>query len=84
MEKIETFAETLDYLKQGLVVTLANGNYFVFSKERIVSYFSQNRVVMSLQNFIELYGKETFYLYEDNSSFVDPLKDEEYYAFKHK
>lgn len=84
MEKIESFNETIDLMKQGAIVTLENGNYFVCNKDKIISYFNQNRVVMSLQDFIELYAKENFYLYEDNSSFIDPLKDEEYYAFKHK
>lgn len=84
MEKIETFSETLDLLKQGAIVTLANGNYFVFGKKKIMSYFNRNRIVMSLKDFVNLYAEETFFLYEDNSAFVDPLKDEEYYAFKHK
>jgi spermidine/putrescine transport system substrate-binding protein len=38
-----------------------------------------------LENYeLDLYQKNDFYLYEDNSTVIDPLKDEEYYSFKHK
>ena len=84
MEKIETFSETLDLMKQGAIVTLENGNYFVYRQDKVVSFFNQSRIAMNLEDFVDLYGHENFYCYEDNSTFIDPLKDEEYYAFKHK
>lgn len=84
MEKIESFKEVLEYLSQGEIIRLANGNYFYVRNDSIVSYYRGNRIVMKLEDFIDLYQKNDFYIYEDNSTVIDPLKDEEYYSFKHK
>lgn len=84
MEKIESFKEVLEHLSQGEIARLANGNYFYVRKDNIVSYYRGNRIVMKIEDFVDLYQKNDFYLYEDNSTVIDPLKDEEYYSFKHK
>ena len=84
MKKIETFDEVLEYLKSQLIVTTANQNRFVMREGKVASFYRGNRIVMSLEDFIELYAKVEFYEYRDESCEIDPLKDAEYYSFKHK
>ena len=84
MKKIETFNEVLNNLSHKEIVTLANGNYFVMKGEKILSYFKGNRIVMTVQDFIDLYSRCDFIEYEDDKVVIDSLKDSEYYSFKHK
>ena len=84
MKKIETFNEVLNNLSHKEIVTLANGNYFVMNGEKILSYFKGNRIVMTVQDFIDLYSRCDFFEYEDDNVVIDSLKDSEYYSFKHK
>lgn len=84
MKRIETFDEVLEYLKSNMVVTTADRNRFVMRNQKVVSFHRGNRIVMSLDDFINLYGKLDFYEYADESCEIDPLKDKEYYSFKHK
>lgn len=84
MKKIESFDEVLEYLKSHQIVTTANQNRFVMRDNKIVSFHRGNRIVMSIEDFSELYAKVEFYEYRDESCEIDPLKDKEYYSFKHK
>lgn len=84
VKKIDSFEEVLNYLSNKEIVTLSNGNYFVKRKDKIISYSKGNRIVMNLDDFKELYGKCDFFEYEDESVFIDFMKDQEYYSFKHK
>lgn len=84
MKQIESFEEVLNYLTNNEIVTLIDGNYFVKRNNKIVSYNKGNRIVMSIEDFKKLYYKNIFYEFEIDDSFVDPLKDQEYYGFKHK
>ena len=84
MKRIETFDEVLEYLKSNMVVTTAERNRFVLRNGKIASFYRGNRIVMSLEDFISLYSKCDFYEYSDDSCEIDPLKDAEYYSFKHK
>ena len=84
MKRIETFDEVLEYLKSNMIITTPEGNRFVMRNQKVVSFYRGNRIVMSLDDFINLYRKLDFYEYRDESCEIDPLKDKEYYSFKHK
>ena len=84
MEKIDSFEETLMYLKDKAVITSDGRNLFYLSNGHVVNKFNGNSVKMKKEDFIELYKDETFYLKEDNSIFIDDEKDEDYYRYYKK
>ena len=84
MEKIDSFEETLMYLKDKAVITSDGRNLFYLSNGYVVSKFNGSSVKMKKEDFIELYRDETFYLKEDNSIFIDDEKDEDYYRYYKK
>lgn len=84
MEKIDSFTFVLDYLKEGTVLTTLNHDLFVYKKDRVHRYFNGSSFSLSLDEFIELYKKEVFYIYEDNKSGIDLDKDEAYYRYYKK
>ena len=84
MEKIDSFEETLMYLKDKAVITSDGHNLFYLSNGYVVNKFNGSSVKMKKEDFIELYRDETFYLKEDNSIFIDDEKDEDYYRYYKK
>ena len=84
MEKIDSFEETLMYLKDKAVITSDGRNLFYLSNDYVVNKFNGSSVKMKKEDFIELYRDETFYLKEDNSIFIDDEKDEDYYRYYKK
>lgn len=84
MEKIDSFTFVIDYLKEGQVLTTVKHDLFVYKKERVYRYFNGSSYSLTLDEFIELYKKETFYVYEDNTSGIDQDKDEAYYRYYKK
>lgn len=84
MEKIDSFEETLMYLKDKAVITSDGRNLFYLSNGYVVNKFNGSSVKMKKEDFIELYRDKTFYLKEDNSIFIDDEKDEDYYRYYKK
>ena len=84
MDKIEGMNEVLYQLKDRQLLTSGRKDIFVWKKERVYRYFGGSCIVMNLEDFIDLYGEESFYLYEDNSSSIDDEKDEAYYRYYRK
>ena len=84
MEKIDSFEETLMYLKDKAVITSDGRNLFYLYNGYVVNKFNGSSVKMKKEDFIELYRDETFYLKEDNSIFIDDEKDEDYYRYYKK
>ena len=84
MEKIDSFEETLMYLKDKAVITSDGRNLFYLSNGYVVNKFNGSSVKMKKEDFIEFYMDETFYLIEDNSIFIDDEKDEDYYRYYKK
>lgn len=87
MEKINDFESVLNTLKNEQVVLIESPirtnfslrNQKVFVKTIHAQYF------ISVEEFEELFKHSIFYLYESKqNSEVEILKDEEYYAWKHK
>ena len=76
--------EAINELKNGEVLCTSFKNQFVYKNEKIVHYFNGSVISMNIDNFIELYGNELFYLYEDNDTSIDDSKDEAYYRYYRK
>ncbi len=87
MEQIASFAQTLQHLKQQEIVctiTHHNVSYYYLKDKRIVVNSPNARYTLTLEQFKQLIANETFYLYQSDENTIDPLKDEEYYAWKSK
>lgn len=84
MEKVESFDFVLDYLKNKIILTTNGKNKFVYRKNRILCVQDGTSYSMSLDDFKEVYGKYTFYVFEDNSAEIDLTKDEAYYRYYKK
>lgn len=86
MDKIE-IKEALDRLKKGEVLKSIIDNkvtYFIFNNDY---YFIQgNNIGLKINEdkFSEIYSSSIFEVCESNETFIDPLKDEEYYSWRNK
>lgn len=79
MEKIETFAEVIMYLKDGEFIT-ANGRDTFYLKNNLITHkFNGNSIKISYDDFLELYRDKDFYLKEENKVEIDQDKDKDYY-----
>lgn len=76
--------EAIKILKEGAILTTNNNNHFIYKNEKFYHYFNGSLIKLDLNNFIEIYKKEVFYLYEENGTFIDDSKDEDYYRYYKK
>ena len=84
MKKIESIREVVVRLKMGEKVCRNREDVFAWQKEKIMEYRKGSRFVMSLEDFLELYGRDTFFELEESGPEIDSEKDEEYYRYYHK
>lgn len=88
MDKIEGFTTVRNFLKQGEVVCISNPQltYFRLKNSSIQAKNDQSRYFLDWVEFEVIFSKEEFYLYEKKKeeAFVDDVKDEEYYSWRHK
>lgn len=87
MFKLDGFEEVLQQLKLGEVVYILNpqATYFAYHEEIIHAHNEHSRYRLGLVEFQSIFHEEVFYLKkteEDNG--LDELKDQEYYAWRHK
>ena len=80
MEKLKDINEALSYLREGELVTGNGKDIFVFKNDRIYRYDEGTRYSLNVNDFLELYSKNTFYLYEESVE-IDETKDEAYYRY---
>ena len=78
------FGELLDFLKDGVVLCTKSNNRFVYKKDRVWCYFEGNAFPLSEEDFLELYKKEKFYVFEDSTNEIDEDKDYAYYRYYRK
>lgn len=83
MQKIKDINEAISYLKQGDILTENGKNNFVFKNNRIYNYDEGTRYSLELEDFVKLFNKNTFYLYEESAE-IDENKDEDYYRYYRK
>ena len=66
-------------------VVVSNATYFVLKKGKIKAIGKNSSYELTIDDFIKLYEKNEFVIYEDNGVIVDYQKDDQYYnEFKHK
>ena len=79
MEKLNNLNEALEYLKSNAILTSDGNDQFVYHKGKISRYFCGSSFTLSVADFMMLYDKTDFYLYQNNTNEIDEDKDEDYY-----
>ena len=70
------------YLKDQEIVISSNRTSFYMQNSLITAINNGTRFTLSIEDFTDLYSKETFFLYKPDDSTVNTEKDEEYYSWK--
>lgn len=83
MKKMNDINEAVLYLKSGEILTCSGSDQFVYKNDRVYRYTDGTRYSLDLNEFVELYKKNSFYLYEETVE-IDETKDEAYYRYYRK
>lgn len=83
MQKLEDINEVISYLRDGDIVTSNGKDQFIMKNERVYRYCDGTHFGLDLKEFIELFRKNRFYLYEESVE-IDETKDEAYYRYYRK
>ena len=83
MQRLADINESLNYLKQGDILTCNGKDQFVLKNKKVYRYDSGTHFGLDIKTFVELYRNSVFYLYEEAVE-IDDKKDEEYYRYYKK
>ncbi|MBQ1508220.1 MAG: hypothetical protein IIZ47_02255 [Erysipelotrichaceae bacterium] len=83
MKKLESMREVLEALKAGEILTTNASDLFQYKKGMIRVRNAGTRYSLSLEDFLDLYQHNTFFLYSDDNA-IDEEKDEAYYRYYRK
>ena len=83
MQKLNDITEAIDYLREGDIITGNGKDLFILKNDKVYRYNEGTHYGMSIKDFMELYNKNTFYLYEESVE-IDEDKDEAYYRYYRK
>ena len=83
MQKLNDINEAVSYLREGDIITGNGKDLFMMKNKRIYRYCEGTQFGLSIKDFMELYNKNTFYLYEESVE-IDESKDEAYYRYYRK
>ena len=84
MEKLNNIQEAILALKDKEILSTNKKDRYVFKKNNIYVYNNGTSFVLTLDDFKELYKEKTFYIFEEEGSFIDNDKDEVYYRYYRK
>ncbi len=84
MEKLNNIQEAILALKDKEILTTNKKDRYVFKRNNIYVYNNGTSFVLTLDDFKELYKEKTFYVFEEEGSFIDNDKDEAYYRYYRK
>lgn len=84
MEKINGINEAIFRLKDKEILTTNLKDFFVYKNKRVYRYFNGSAFSITLEDFLDLYKNTDFYIYEDESVYIDAEKDEDYYRYYKK
>ena len=84
MQKIESFNQVLEYLKDKTILTTNGKNIFIMKEEKIFSRQEGSTYSLKIEDFIDLFKDTIFYIYEDDGVYIDDHKDEDYYRYYKK
>ena len=74
MQKLNDINEAIPYLREGDIITSTGKDQVVLNNGKVYRYDQGNHFSLDLKDFIDLYSKTTFYLYEDSIE-IDEEKD---------
>ncbi|MBQ2509619.1 MAG: hypothetical protein II529_02225 [Erysipelotrichaceae bacterium] len=83
MRKMRDVSEAFLYLKEGEILTSDGKDQFVLKQDRIYRYDRGTRFSLPAEDFLQLYQKSSFFLYEETAE-IDETKDEAYYRYYRK
>lgn len=83
MQKLNDINEAISYLRDGDIITSTGKDQLVFKNNKVYIYNQGNHFGLEIKDFMELYKKTVFYLYEDAIT-IDEEKDEAYYRYYKK
>lgn len=83
MQRLNDINETIGYLREGDIVTTNGKDLFVLKNNKVYRYDDGTHFGLDIKDFMELYNKNTFYLYEESVE-IDETKDEAYYRYYRK
>lgn len=87
MNDILIFSEALRLLKEKeIIYTKTKGKitYYYLNDDKIIIKAISYHSTISIQDFIDLYKNEDFYLYLPKDENINIEKDEQYYSWKSK
>ncbi len=84
MEKLNNIQEAILALKDNEILTTNKKDRYVFKRSNVYVYHNGTSFVLTLDDFKELYKEKTFYIFEEEGSFIDNDKDEAYYRYYRK
>ena len=84
MEKLNNIQEAILALKDKEILSTNKKDRYVFKRNNIYVYNNGTSFVLTLDDFKELYKEKTFYVFEEEGSFIDNDKDEAYYRYYRK
>ncbi len=82
MEKIDTFAQVVQYLKDREIVMLADRTAMFIKDGHIEVFAANSHYQLSYKDFADLYKNSVFYLYQPSYDEIDMEKDAAYYTWK--
>ena len=83
MELLKDINEALNCLYDGNILTMNGKDFYVLKGEKVFCYNEGTRFSLDLKDFIDLYNKSRFYLFEESAE-IDETKDEAYYRYYRK
>ena len=88
MEKINSLQQLEECLKANLILCTPTNKgltYITLYKDKVRLQNEYSRYILTFQDFLELYGKQPFFIYEEEQgNEISVEKDEEYYGWYHK
>lgn len=84
MKEVFNANEALEILKDKVVLKDNSNSRFVCRKSKIYVYSSNSSYCLSFKDFLDIFKNNKFVVEDFDESGIDPLKDKEYYSFKHK
>ena len=83
MRKMRDISEAILYLKDGEILTGSGKERFILKQEKVYCYNDGTRFSLTEDEFLQLYQKSSFFLYEETAE-IDETKDEAYYRYYRK
>lgn len=84
MKKIETKQELTTYLHEKYVCYTSNSHYLYMLNDLLIVQSKQYRAKLMVDEYLQLFPDQDFYLIEDKPEDINEQKDIEYYRFKNK